>query len=291
MRYNGLLGAITAIVICVGAATATAQTQCPNPQTGPLVGTTGEYCLTQAEQNTVDWNQNVFMTTVIGPVTNITTTWPRRVCLCTWENPTCIWQPCALCAMAPPPMGGGASSCGFTEGNLFGSAVVYFVEYCLNMSTQGQQLMAQRAAACPVPPPPPPMGGPPAQSRIIVCACPTLLSWAGFIPPCTRMRVPVIGTAISNVSYVDCQDFANWTDTSQVQQIKLCFHVRQKSVDEVVQGPYWCDSGNTQQMQMFGAFYFYFWTPIPVDPGSAPEQNVPDDPGDGWDPDSGGYPT
>jgi len=199
---------------------ARAQT-CPNPQTGPLVGTSGEWCLTQQDQSTVNWGLPVTMSTTIGPVTSVSTSASRTVCRATWE--CWSWQPCpcAAAAQAPPPGGGGASGCGFTAGRLSGCGAIVLLEYCLSLSQPGQQLLQQRAAACPLPPMPAPVAGcPPAQSMTATCPCPT----GGTIPPCTRIRVPVTANVQSNVNYNDCTDSANWTDLQGTPQQAVSHH-------------------------------------------------------------------
>jgi len=259
-------------VLAAVAATANAQ-GCPNPQTGPLIGTTGEWCLSTQDGNTVNWNQPLFMTTTIGPQTSVTTVAPRTICRIWWENPTCwFW-------IAPP-----AGTCCGTVGRLSGCGPVFFQDSCLSLSQAGQQLMQARAAACPLPTMPPPVPCGPTQSICVTCPCPV-----GWLFPCERIKLPVRVTATSNVNFIDCIDFANWTDLNGAPASKQCFWVRQKCVEECLANNPTCANSQATNEQIFGCFYvvptwdFSDIPDVPAGPSNDPEndEHNPVNPQDG----------
>jgi hypothetical protein len=95
------------------------------------------------------------------------------------------------------------------------------------------------------------------------------------------------------VTFIDCQDFANYTDLGGQPQSKMCFHVRQKCVDECVQGTPVCATSDASSGQMFGCFYVvpvtdwsntnYGANDIPADGVANPDAKEVDPPPDGED--------
>jgi hypothetical protein len=265
---------VAVLVLLLFAADARAQ-GCPNPSTGPLAGSTGEYCFSQQEGGNIDFTQPVFMTTNIGPQGSVTTGGMRKICTIYWENPTCwFW--------IPPP----GFCCG-SVGRFTGCGPVFLAEYCLSMSQPGQAVMAAAAANCPVPTMPPPIAC--GATRVICVQCPG----PAWMYPCEWLRVPVKVPVTSNVTFIDCQDFANYTDLGGQPQSKMCFHVRQKCVDECVQGTPVCATSDASSGQMFGCFYVvpvtdwsntnYGANDIPADGVANPDAKEVDPPPDGED--------
>lgn len=259
------------------------QAPCPNPSTGPLIGTTSEFCLTNAEAGMVDFNQPVFVTTNIGPVTTVNFSHTATVARARWTNLTCLPAPCAAAANNPDPHPGapvGNSAGGFSTGQASGCSAIVTQEMCLTMFQGGLTVIQQSTAACPIPPAPPCGGGPPAQSVTAACPCPTQ---SGMIPECTEIEVPITGTVSGTVNYIDCTDSANWTDLNGAPQTKTCFNVRQRCICATVSGPFMCDTANMTVSQPF--LNFQYPTTIPVDPvDPSPPFLRPDEPGDGFDP-------
>jgi len=238
-RANWSALALMGAILALGTGEARAQ-GCPNPQTGPLIGTTGEYCLSTTEGQTVDWTQPVFMTTNIGPQTSITVTAPRTICRIWWENPTC-WP-----FVNPPP----GVCCG-TVGRLSGCGPLFVQDGCLSLFPAGLQLMQAAAAACPVPSMPPPVPCGPTKVICVQCPCPVNPIW-----PCERIKLPVKVSATSNVNFIDCIDSANWTDTNSAPQSKQCFWVRQRCVEECLSGAPVCANSDATNEPIFQCFYF-----------------------------------